>query len=95
MVIDEIVKYFVKDMDFMIDDEEKNLKCLFDLEEGLYCKRLIFYGGLLKEIYKKLNFDDIEECDLIYIDDDEKVDEDGFFIIVMWNWEWKNYFIKE
>ncbi|EMD7654761.1 TPA: replication protein, partial [Staphylococcus aureus] len=25
----------------------------------------------------------------------EKADEDGFSIIAMWNWERKNYFIKE
>src|SRR5699024_11322208 len=66
-----------------------------DLEEGLHRKRLISYGGLLKEIHKKLNLDDTEEGDLIHTDDDEKADEDGFSIIAMWNWERKNYFIKE
>ncbi|CAI3484197.1 replication family protein [Enterococcus durans] len=79
----------------MTDDEEKNLKRLSDLEEGLHRKRLISYGGLLKEIHKKLNLDDTEEGDLIHTDDDEKADEDGFSIIAMWNWERKNYFIKE
>ncbi|WP_143449698.1 replication domain protein [Limosilactobacillus reuteri] len=39
--------------------------------------------------------DDTEEGDLIHTDDDEKADEDGFSIIAMWNWERKNYFIKE
>ena len=51
--IDETAKYPVKDTDFMTDDEEKNLKRLSDLEEGLHRKRLISYGGLLKEIHKK------------------------------------------
>ncbi|EZR65243.1 replication protein, partial [Staphylococcus aureus VET1048S] len=37
------------------DDEEKNLKRLSDLEEGLHRKRLISYGGLLK-LYYKFNF---------------------------------------
>ncbi|HCW0036629.1 TPA: protein rep [Staphylococcus aureus] len=76
--IDETAKYPVKDTDFMTDDEEKNLKRLSDLEEGLHRKRLISYGGLLKEIHKKLNLDDTEEGDLIHTDDDEKADEDGF-----------------
>jgi plasmid rolling circle replication initiator protein Rep len=44
---------------------------------------------------QKLNLDDTEEGDLIHTDDDEKADEDGFSIIAMWNWERKNYFIKE
>src|SRR5699024_12714094 len=93
--IDETAKYAVKDTDSMTDDEEEDLKRLSDLEEGLHRKRLISYGGLLKEIHKKLNLDDTEGGDLIHTDDDEKADEDGFSIIAMWNWERKNYFIKE
>lgn len=93
--IDETAKYPVKDIDFTTNDEEKNLKRLSDLEEGLHRKRLISYGGLLKEIHKKLNLDDSEDGDLIHTDDEEKADEDGFSIIAMWNWERKNYFIKE
>src|SRR5699024_744593 len=50
--IDETAKYPVKDTDFMTDDEERNLQRLADLEEGLYRKRIISYGGLLKEIHK-------------------------------------------
>ena len=37
---------------------------------------------------------DLFACSL-NTDDDEKADEDGFSIIAMWNWERKNYFIKE
>src|SRR5699024_12160017 len=91
--IDETTKYQIKDAYFMNDDEERNLQRLADLEEGLYRKRLISYGGLLKEIHKELNLDDAEDGDLIHTDDEEKADEDGFSIIAMWNWERKNYFI--
>src|SRR5690625_5321761 len=63
--IDETAKYPVKDTDFMTDDEERNLQVVSDLEEGLHRKRLISYGGLLKEIHKKLNLDDAEDGDLI------------------------------
>nr|WP_172687525.1 protein rep [Staphylococcus arlettae]ARO44724.1 RepU [Staphylococcus arlettae] len=93
--IDETAKYPGKDTDFMTEDEERNLQRLADLEEGLYRKRLSSYGGLLKEIHKELNLDDAEDGDLIHTDDEEKADEDGFSIIAMWNWERKNYFIKE
>ena len=93
--IAETAKYPVKDTDFMTDDEQKNLKRLSDLEEGLYRKRLISYGGLLKEIHKKLNLDDVEEGDLIHAyDEQEQADQEGFSIIAMWNWERQNYFIK-
>src|SRR5699024_601875 len=64
--IDETAKYPVKDTDCMTDDEERNLQRLADLEEGLYRKRLISYGGLLKEIHKELNLDDAEDGDLIH-----------------------------
>lgn len=94
--INETAKYPVKDTDFKTDDEQKNLKRLSDLEEGLYRKRLISYGGLLKEIHKKLNLDDVEDGDLIHADDEqEKADEDGYSIIAMWNWERKNYFVRK
>src|SRR5699024_9873408 len=91
---DETAKYQVKHTDFMTDDEEINLQVVSDLEESLHRKRLISYGGLLKEIHKKLNLDDAEDGDLIHTDDEEKADEDGFSIIAMLNWERKNYFIK-
>src|SRR5699024_7884191 len=93
--IDETAKYTVKDTEFMIDDEKKNFKRLSDWEEDLQRKRLISYSGLLKEIHKKSYLNDTEVGHLMHIDDDEKADEDGFSIIAMWNWERKNYFIKE
>src|SRR5699024_9651823 len=93
--IDETAKYPVKYTDFMTDDKEINLQRIADLEEGLYRKRLISYGGLIKEIHKELNLHDAEDGYLIHTDDEEKEDEDGFSIIAKWNWERKNYFIKE
>jgi plasmid rolling circle replication initiator protein Rep len=57
--------------------------------------KLYYKFNFATEPKKKLNLDDTEEGDLIHTDDDEKADEDGFSIIAMWNWERKNYFIKE
>lgn len=93
--IDETAKYPVKHMDFMTNDYEKNLKRVGDLEEGLRRKRLISYGGLLKEIHKKLNLDDVEDGNLIYVDDEGKViNENAYTIVAVWNWKRQNYFIK-
>src|SRR5699024_484891 len=77
------------------NDEEKNFKRLSGLEKGLHRNRLISYGGLLKEIHKKLNLDDSEDGDLIHTDDKEKADEDGFSIIAMWKGEGHDYFLEE
>ena len=62
--IDETAKYPVKHTDFMTSSKEKNLQVVSDLEEGLHRKRLISYGGLLKEIHKELNLDEVENGDL-------------------------------
>lgn len=92
----ETVKYPVKDTDFRTDDIEKNLKRVADLEEGLYRKRLISYGGLLKEIHKELNLDNVEDGDLVHVDEEEKeVSKDAYSVMAYWNWERSNYFIKQ
>src|SRR5699024_225377 len=93
--IDETAKYPVKDTDFMTDDEEKNLKRLTDVEEGLHRKRLISYGGLLKEIHKKLNLDDTEDRDSLHDAHENKADEHRFFNKRRCNFKRKNYFIQQ
>jgi len=95
--VNETAKYSVKSADYLTDDEERNLQIVKDLEEGLHRKRLISYGGLLKEIHKELNLDSAEDGDLVKINDendDEKEDE-GFTVTAMWNWNRQNYYIKK
>jgi plasmid rolling circle replication initiator protein Rep len=94
--IKESAKYPVKDTDFKTDDAERNLEIVKDLEQGLHKKRLISYGGLLKEIHAELNLDDVEDGDLIHTDDDEtEVDENAYSILATWNWRRQNYYFKD
>lgn len=94
--VNETAKYSVKSDDYLTDDEERNLQIVEDLEKGLYRKRLISYGGLLKEIHKELNLDDVEDGDLVHTDDrEDEVNENAYSIVAHWNWERRNYFIKE
>src|SRR5699024_2188685 len=93
--IDETAKYPVKDTDFMTDDEERKLHRFAELEKGFFRKLRILYGGLLNEIHEELNLDDAYDDDLLYADDEEKADEDGFSIIAMWKWERKIYVFKD
>jgi len=80
----------------MTDNKERNLQIVKDLEEGLYHKRLLSYGGLLKEIHKQLNLDDGEDGYLIHTDDEEdEASENAYSIVALWYWERRNYFIKE
>lgn len=91
----ETAKYSVKSSDYLTGNDEENLKVIQDLETGLYKKRQISYGGLLKEIHKELHLDDIEDGNLIQTDDDslnEKIIAEE--IIAKWNFERKNYYIR-
>ncbi|WP_342471499.1 protein rep [Metasolibacillus sp. FSL H7-0170] len=76
-------------------NQENDLEVVKDLEEGLYRKRMISYGGLLKVVHKELNLDDVDEGDLIRVDDeDSDVEEKAYSIVTFWNWQAQNYFIK-
>lgn len=96
--IKETGKYSVKSADYLTDDEERNLEVVSDLEYGLYRKRMISYGGLLKEKHKELNLDDAEDGDLIQTSDDEEVsetEEEANSILAVWNYEKQNYYLRK
>lgn len=94
--IDETAKYPVKDSDYLTDDQERNLEVVQDLETGLYRKRRISYGGLLKEIHKQLHLDNVEDGDLINTgENDEEVSENAYSVVAIWNWKKQNYYLKK
>src|SRR5699024_12554576 len=70
--IKETSKYSVKSSDFLTDDDERNQEIVNDLEKGLYRKRMLSYGGLLKQKHKILNLDDAEDGNLINTSDEDK-----------------------
>ncbi|MGV8710857.1 protein rep, partial [Pseudomonas aeruginosa] len=68
-----------------------------DLEQGLYRKRMLSDGGLLKKKHKLLNLDDAEDGNLIQTSDEEKTTEEeqkAHSITAIWNFEKQNYFLK-
>ncbi|ERS92171.1 protein rep, partial [Staphylococcus simulans] len=69
-------KYSVKSSDYLTGDKEKDTEIVSDLEQGLYRKRMLSYGGLLKKKHKEMNLDDAEEGNLIHTNDDEKVTDE-------------------
>jgi len=93
VAVQETAKYSVKDADYLTGDLKNDLEVVKDLEEGLYRKRMVAYGGLLKEIHKELNLDDVEEGDLVRVDDESVEDEKAYSVVAQWNWKFKNYFI--
>ncbi|WP_407813640.1 protein rep, partial [Staphylococcus aureus] len=74
--IKETSKYSVKSSDYLTGNQEKDAEIVQDLEQGLYRKRMLSYGGLLKQKHKILNLDDAEEGNLIQTSDEEKTTEE-------------------
>ncbi|TVX58973.1 protein rep, partial [Streptococcus pneumoniae] len=52
------------------------------------------FGKLFKEIKKDLDFDDLEDGNLIQTGDDTESTSSGREIVAIWNWERKNYYLK-
>lgn len=90
----ETAKYQVKSKDILTNNQEQDLQVIDDLEQALAGSRQISYGGLLKEIRKQLQLEDVENGDLINTDsDDQKVDQVVREIVAKWDYQRKNYFI--
>lgn len=69
-----------------------------DLEKGLDRKRMLSWGGLLKQKHKILNLDDAEDGNLIKTSDEEMTtyeEEKAYSITAVWNFEKQNYFLME
>lgn len=78
----------------MTNNQDQDLQVIDDLEQALAGSRQISYGGLLKEIRKQLQLEDVENGDLINTDsDDQKVDQVVREIVAKWDYQRKNYFI--
>lgn len=95
--IKETSKYSVKSSDFLTSNQEKNQEIVKDLEQGLYRKRMLSYGGLLKQKHKILNLDDSEEGNLINTSDEKTTEEEqkAHSIMAIWNYQKQNYYIKK
>nr|AAA26037.1 Rep protein [Bacillus subtilis subsp. natto] len=93
----EISKYPVKDTDVVRGNKvtEDNLNTVFYLDDALSRRRLIGYGGILKEIHKELNLGDAEDGDLVKIEEeDDEVANEAFEVMAYWHPGIKNYIIR-
>ncbi|PTM51510.1 protein rep [Desmospora activa] len=67
----EAAKYTVKPGDFLDPSDEMGTDLAVDtLDSALHSRRLVAYGGLFKEIRKRLKQTDAEKADLVKIDED-------------------------
>lgn len=86
----ETAKYPTKPI--KLDVENKQV--VDDLYNGLYRKRQLGYGGIFKEIKKRLALDDAENGDLVHMSDDKENISKGTEIVAIWNANKQNYFLK-
>lgn len=57
------------------------------LDQALHRRRLVAYGGIWKELHKKLNLKDAEEDDdLINVEEDEKMRDDLAYVLMRYSW---------
>lgn len=94
----EVSKYPVKDTDVIRGNKvtPENIQTVKDMDGALAYKRLISYGGLLKEIHKELQFGDPEDGDLIHIDEDsDEVANGAVDVMAYWHVGLNNYVIKK
>lgn len=92
----EVSKYPVKDTDVIKGNKvtDENVETVLALDNALAYKRLIGYGGLLKDIHKELNLGDAENGDLVNVTGDDEVANGTFDVIARWHVGLKNYVIK-
>lgn len=96
--VKETSKYSVKSADYLSDNHDRNLEIVADLEYGLYRKRMISYGGVLKEKHKLLNLDDVEDGDLLHTSDEDKTsesEEEANSVVAIWNYQKQNYYLQQ
>lgn len=94
----ETAKYPVKPFD-VIDEKtdftaQEKLQIVDDMLTGLHRKRQIGFGKLFKDIKKELELDDLEDGNLVKTGDNTESRSTGREIVAIWNWERKNYYIK-
>lgn len=91
----EVSKYPVKDSDVIKGNKvtDENVETVLALDNALAYKRLVGYGGLLKEIHKELNLGDGENGDLVNISEEDEIANGTFDVIAKWHVGLKNYVI--
>lgn len=92
----EVSKYPVKDTDVIQGNEitEDNVETVLVLSNALAYKRLIGYGGLLKQVHKELNLGDPEDGDLVHVSEEDEIANGAFDVMARWHVGLRNYVIE-
>lgn len=83
----EASKYAVKDEDYIDEDlpDEEAAQVVRVYTEALFKRRLVAFGGWMKDAAKAMNAENLEDGDLVHLDD-ETIREDVAELIETYNW---------
>ena len=91
----ELSKYTVKSEDYVIPtDWEMTCKTVATLDLALHKRRLVAFGGIMKELHEKLNLDDEIDGDLIEDGETPNGDPVGE-VCAVWHTGYQQYFITD
>lgn len=90
----EVAKYACKDVDFIIpDDWDLTVETVRTLDKALDGRKLVAYGGLLRQIKAMLKQDDEETGDLVHVDNEDKQLDGQSKLVYYWWWSgYRDYF---
>jgi len=84
--IREVAKYSVKPSDILHENWDMTDSAVWSLDQDLFNRRLLSWGGILKKIRASFNFDDPETGDLINVDGQEDLNPELDYIIEKYFW---------
>lgn len=87
----EVAKYAVKSSDYLLEDEQLTDELVEVFSSALLHRRLVQFGGIFKEVFKKLRLDDAESdnADLVHIND--KLNPSLSWLICRYGWSMGAY----
>jgi len=91
----EVAKYTLKDSDYLFKgDDKKTALVVGVLSPALRGRRLYAYGGVLREIAKRLKV--AKYKDLVKIDDNSQISEEIASLLLIYKWDFglRNYFCR-
>ena len=90
----EAAKYAVKDGDFIItDDWDLSVETVSTLDLALHARRLVAYGGLMRDAKRALALEDEENGDLVHVDGEpQDTSPDDKMVVYYWYSGYRQYF---
>lgn len=93
----EVGKYAVKSNDFIIPDHwDLSTEVAETLYEAMFGRRLVTFGGVMRDAHKALHLENIENADLIHTEENsEKIEKDSPTYVLRWLFGFHQYAISE